>query len=596
MQGSIPEKKLSGEYVDDKHGDATFISGFSAAGGRRSATSSELESGAQQTQYDEDGVERVAPENDLHRGLKARQISMIALGGAIGTGLVIGLSRGGPVGLLLAYVVMGTVCFGVLASLGEMATLIPHKKGFSGYASRFVDPAMGFATGWNYLFKYLVVTPNNITVRFVVSLKSVHQRPAADRSEELSHTQAASIVIQYWTRAVPVGAWITIFNVIIIVINLLGIKVFGEIEFWLSFFKIIVLTGLILLGWIIDLGGVPGQGRIGFRYWRDQPFAHYIYNTDTGVFLGVWSCMTTALFAYMGCELIGVTFGEAKNPRKTIPKTIRRTFWRLLIFYVGSIFVVGLIVSANDPDLLTANKRRTSAAASPFVVAIQRAGIKVLPDIINASILMFVMSAANSDLYIGSRTLYALAAESKAPKIFMRTNRYGTPYIALAFCSAFCCLAYMNVAAEGAQVFTYFTALVTIFGALTWLSILVSHVRFMKGLKVQGISRDTLPWQAPLQPYLAYFSIVVTSIVTLFKGFDAFMPNFKFRTFITAYLGLPIYVILYTGWKIYHRTSIIPLAELDFVSGRREFDEDEAAEEAAANKHTPLWKKIWQGA
>ncbi|SCV73881.1 BQ2448_6311 [Microbotryum intermedium] len=578
MQGSIPEKKLSGEYVVDKQlGDATFSA---ADSGRRSATSSELEKGVHHSHFD-DGTERVAPENDLHRDLKARQISMIALGGAIGTGLVIGsgtgLSRGGPVGLLLAYAIMGTVCFGVLVSLGEMATLIPHKKGFSGYASRFVDPAMGFATGvselifdvvtlgsgWNYLFKYLVVTPNNIT--------------------------AASIVIQYWTRAVPVGAWITIFNVIIIVINLLGIKVFGEIEFWLSFFKIIVLTGLIILGWVIDLGGVPGQDRIGFRYWRDQPFAHYIYNNDTGVFLGVWSCMTTALFAYMGCELIGVTFGEAKNPRKTIPKTIRRTFWRLLIFYVGSIFVVGLIVSANDPDLLSATKRRTSAAASPFVVAIQRAGIKTLPDIINASILLFVMSAANSDLYIGSRTLYALAAESKAPKIFMRTNRYGTPYVALAFCSAFCGLAYMNVAAEGAQVFTYFTALVTIFGALTWLSILVSHVRFMKGLKVQGISRETLPWKAPMQPYLAYFSIFVTSIVTLFKGFDAFMPAFKWRTFITAYLGL--------RWKIYHRTSIIPLADLDFVSGRREFDEDEAAEEeAAANKHMPLWKKIWEGA
>jgi len=182
----------------------------------------------------------------------------------------------------------------------------------------------------------------------------------------------------------------------------------------------------------------------------------------------------------VGCELVGVTFGEAKNPRKTVPKTIKRTFWRLLIFYVGSIFVVGLLVRANDPALLAATKKSTSAAASPFVLAIQRANIKILPDIINGAILLFVLSAANSDLYIGSRTLYALAAEGQAPRFFMRVNRWHTPYYALLFCTAICCIAYMNVSSGSKKVFGYFTALVTIFGALTWMSILWSHIRFMK--------------------------------------------------------------------------------------------------------------------
>lgn len=146
--------------------------------------------------------------------------------------------------------------------------------------------------------------------------------------------------------------------------------------------------------------------------------------------------------------------GEAANPRKTIPKTIKRTFWRLLIFYVGSTFVIGLIVKANDPELLRALKESTGAAASPFVVAIKRANIRVLPDIINASILLFVMSAANSDLYIGSRTLYGLAAEGQAPRILMRTNGYGTPYVSLGVCSAFTCLAFMAVSSGSRQVFT----------------------------------------------------------------------------------------------------------------------------------------------
>ncbi|GAA6061863.1 hypothetical protein JCM10212_001296 [Sporobolomyces blumeae] len=532
--------------------------------------------------------EGIREDEDLHRGLKARQISMIALGGSIGTGLVIGsgagLTKGGPVGLLLAYIVMGIMCFGVMVSLGEMATYLrallildlalihPHKKGFGGYASRFVDPSMGFALGWNYLMKYLVVTPNNVTA-------------------------GASTVVQYWTDAVPVGAWITIYIVLIFLINLLGIKVFGEIEFWASFAKIVVLTGLIILGIVIDLGGT-GVDRIGFRYWRDQPFSHYIFQNDTGVFLGVWASLVSALFAYMGCELVGVTFGEAKNPRKTVPKTIKRTFWRLLIFYIGSIFVVGLIVKANDPELIAATKRSTSAAASPFVLAIQRGGIKVLPDIINGAILLFVLSAANSDLYIGSRTLYALAAEGQAPRIFMRVNRFKTPYWSLIFCTAVCCIAYLNVSSGSKKVFGYFTALVTIFGALTWMSLLWSHIRFMKALKAQGISRDTLPWKAPFQPYFAYVALVFIGIVTFFKGFDAFTPKFKHDTFITAYLGIPIYACLYFGHKFWKKTRVIKPDEVDLITGRKEFDMDEAAwaEEEAAQGKLPLWKRLWEGA
>ncbi|GAA5950994.1 hypothetical protein JCM21900_004122 [Sporobolomyces salmonicolor] len=522
-------------------------------------------------------IDEGAAENEqLHRGLKARQISMIALGGSIGTGLVIGsgsgLAKGGPVGLLLAYIIMGFACFGVMTSLGEMATFLPHNKGFGGYASRFVDPSMGFALGWNYWLKYMVVTPNNIT--------------------------ASAIVITYWTDAVPTGAWITIYLVIIVGLNLLGIKVFGEVEFWASFLKIIVLVGLILLGIIIDLGGVAGVERIGFRYWRDQPFSHYIFQNNTGVFLGVWSCMVTALFAYMGSELVGVTFGEARNPRKTIPATIRRTFFRLAFFYVFSIFVVGLIIKANDPGLLAANKKSTGAAASPFVLAIERANIKILPDIINAAILLFCMSAANSDLYIGTRTLYALAAQGQAPRIFMRTNRHGMPYVSLALCSLICCIAYLNVSSGSKKVFGYFTALVTIFGALTWMSILWSHIRFMQALKAQGLPRDQLPWKAPFQPYMAYTALVIVAIVTLFKGFDSFTPKFNHATFITSYLGIPIYCVLYLGHKFWYKTKVLKPDEVDLVSGRREFDEDEAAwkEEEEAEGKKPLWKRIWEGA
>ncbi|TKA56660.1 hypothetical protein B0A53_01855 [Rhodotorula sp. CCFEE 5036] len=523
--------------------------------------------------YDGQVVENVMENENLHRKLKPRQIAMIAIGGAVGTGLVIGsgtgLARGGPVGLLLAYIVMGSACFGTMMALGEMATFLPSQRGFAGYAARFFDPALGFAMGWCYTQKYWIVTANNLV--------------------------AASIVVTFWTNSVPVGAWLAIYLVCIIGLNLLGIRVFGELEFWMSFVKVVTLTGLIILGLVIDLGGA-GNDRIGFRYWKEQPFSHYIFQNNTGVFLGVWSCMVTALFAYSGTELVGVTFAEAANPRKTVPATVRRTFARILIFYVGSIFVVGLIVKATDPALLATTKKATSAAASPFVLAIERAQIKVLPDIINAAILLFVLSAANSDLYIGTRTLYGLADQGQAPRFLLRVNRMGCPYMCTAVCSLVSCICFLAVSSSSKQVFGYFVALVTLYGALTWLSILGSHIAMMRALKAQGISRDELPWKAPFQPYMTYWSFGLTAVVTFFKGFDSFTPKFNHVTFITNYIGIPIYIFLYFAYKFWFKTSIIKPEAVDLVTGRREFDEDAArwAEQEDPNK--PWYKKLWDGA
>ncbi|KAF8682796.1 Dicarboxylic amino acid permease [Rhizoctonia solani] len=506
----------------------------------------------------------------LHRGLKARQISMIALGGAVGTGLIIGsgtaLRRGGPLGLLLGYSFVG------------------------GYATRFVDPALGFALGWNYLMKYLIVTPNNIN--------------------------AAGVVIRYWDvhGKVHIAVWMVILIALstIFFVNLLGIRVFGELEFWLSSIKVLALIGLILMGIIIDLGGNPRGDRIGFRYWdpdnvANAPMGIYKTTGSKGIFLGFWAVMVNALFAFMGTELIGVTVGEAQNPRKNIPKAIKRTFWRILVFYVGGVFVIGLIVPSTDQSLFVATSAKTGAAASPFVVAANLVHIRVLPHIISACmwviilvglayrfpdavILIFVMSAANSDLYIGSRTLYALAAEGKAPRIFKIVNRHGTPWPALLFCTAFCSLTFLNVQKSGAQVFTYFVNLVTFFGATTWMCIVYTHIRFMKALEAQGISRDELPYKAPFQPWGAWFSLIVTFIITFFKGFDTLMTPVNIPNFITSYIGAPVFGFMWLASIVTTSTKVIPSREVDLITGKREIDEEEEqylAQQAALGPLSP---------
>ncbi|KAH9484291.1 Dicarboxylic amino acid permease [Psilocybe cubensis] len=532
-----------------------------------------------QTSYEDAAFVDPVEHESLHRGLKARQISMIALGGAVGTGLIIGsgtaLQRGGPLGILLGYSFVGFVCYLVMVALGEMAAFLPHKKGFAGYATRFVDPALGFAVGYNYLLKYLIVTPNNIN--------------------------AAGLVVQYWTRSVHIAIWMVIFIGFIFLVNLLGVRVFGELEFWFSSLKVVSLIGLLLMGIIIDLGGNPQHDRIGFRYWRapDGPMGSYllkyVHKESLAIFLGFWATLTNALFAYIGTELIGVSSSLAQNPRKNIPIAIRRTFWRILIFYIGGVFVIGLIVPRTNDSLFVATKSTTGAAASPFVVATTLVGIKVLNHVINSAILIFVMSAANSDLYIGSRTLYGLAVEGKAPAIFKKVTKGGVPLPSLILCTAFCGLVFLNVKSSSGKVFGWFVNLVSTFGALTWMSICYAHIRFMKALAARGMSRDELPYKAPFQPWGSWFALGSTAIITLFKGFDTLIPKLNSANFVTSYIGIPVFLILWLGYKLVYRTRVIPSRDVDLVSGIRAIDEEEAKFVTAEQAKGPrtFLQRVW---
>ncbi|OXM81589.1 amino acid transporter [Cryptococcus neoformans Bt63] len=524
--------------------------------------------------YPNDGSENVIPrEEETHRALSSRQLSMIALGGAIGTGLVIGtgtgLARSGPASLFMSYVVMGTVCCGVMMALGEMSTKYPSKKGFAGHATRCVDPAFGFCTALVYLCKYLITSPSEIV--------------------------AGCLVIRYWNDSINSAAWVAIFIALVIVVNILGVKWFGEIEFWLSFTKIITLIGLILLALIIDLGGVPGQERLGFRYWEHgRAFKAYKTTGDLGKFLGFVNALVLAFFAYIGTELIGITIGEAKNPRKTIPSAIRKTFFRIVFFYVLSSLLIGMVVDSSSPLLAQAAKKGTSggASASPFVVAIESAGIKVLPTIINGCILIFTISGAISDQYIASRTLYGMAKDGSMPRVFTKCNSRGVPWVAFMFTSMFMGLAYLVANSDALSVFNYFVNSVTTFGGLTWTSILSSHVAFMRGMKAQGISRDTLPYKSPFQPYFTYCSLFLICFISLFKGFEAFMP-WDYKLFITNYIGIPIYVIAYIGFKLIRKTKAVKIREMDLTTGAQEFhDLDEETEEERQYKSMSFKQKV----
>lgn len=400
---------------------------------------------------------------------------------------------------------------------------------------------------------------------------------------------AAALVIQYWVdrdRINP-GVFITVFLVTIVAINYFGIKFFGEFEFWLSSIKVITIVGIILLSLIIALGGADGDRR-GFRYWNNPgAFNTYLVGGATGRFLAFWSTMVTAVFAYLGTELVGVTVGEAQNPRKVIPRAIKLTFYRILFFYCLSVLFIGMCVPYNSPALTFATKQSTGASASPFVVAVIEAGIDGLPSVINGAILLFVFSASNSDLYIASRTLYGLACNGNAPKIFKRTDSRGVPIYALGASSLFALLAYMNVAEDSKTVFGYFVNLVTIFGLETWISILVTHIFFVRARRAQGIPNSAMPFVAPLGDKGSIGALSLCILVAITKNYNVFFPgkaygSFDYKNFVTGYIGIPVYLILFFGHKLITKSKTVLPHQADFYTGKDIIDREE--EEFLANK------------
>ena len=289
----------------------------------------DIEAAQRTTSYTSDVDLKQVPEHErvgnLERKLKSRHIQFLALSGAIGTGLFVGsgqvLSLAGPLSALIAYAVTGFNLYCVINSLGEMATYMPFPGAVPLFATRFVDPALGFVLSWNYWYQLAIGVPIETTV--------------------------SAIIIDFWPNSVPVAAWITILTVPMVLINLVPVNFYGEAEFIFGAIKLTTIIGLILLMLIIDLGGAPNGDRIGFRYWVDPgPMNAYLRPGALGRFLAFWKVFIQATFSYGGSELCVVAAGETENPRMNIPKAVRRVFWRILIFYVLAIFLVGMCVSS----------------------------------------------------------------------------------------------------------------------------------------------------------------------------------------------------------------------------------------------------------
>lgn len=470
---------------------------------------------------------------NLHRGLKGRHIHMIALGGTIGTGIFVALggslSTAGPGGTLLAYIIIGIMVYFLMMSLGEMSTFMPVSGAFETYASNFIDPAVGFALGWNYWINWSITLASELV--------------------------AAAMLIKFWLPESSSVLWSAVFLGLLVALNLLSARAYGESEFWFASIKVITIVVFLILG-VLIITGIMGGNPVGFHNWiiGEAPFAGGL-TAFFGVFL-------IAGYSFMGTEVIGVTAGESDNPKEDIPKAVKTVFWRIMIFYIGTIIVIGFIMPYNDPDLLQSGIN--SVGTSPFTLVFKRAGMATAASLMNAVILTAVLSCGNTGLYAGSRMLFAMAKEGKAPKAFLRLNKRGVPFIAVLFTAAVGMLAFLTSPSGTGRVYIWLIDGAGLTSFMAWFGIAASHYRFRKAFIYQDKDLSVLPFQSSFFPFGPLLGMILCGVVIIGQGFSALSaPVIDWAGIFVSYISIPVFLSLFLIYKFKHKTKFIEYKDIE---------------------------------
>lgn len=438
-----------------------------------------------------------AMHEDLERGLEERHIQLMALGGAIGVGLFLGsasaIKTAGPA-LLLAYAGGGFILFIIVRALGEMAVEHPISGSFSAYAYEFIGPLAGYLTGWTYWFTWVVTC--------------------------MAETTAVGVYINFWWPGVP--QWLSAFICVIALttVNLTAVKAFGEFEFWFALIKVVTIVVMIVVGLIMIVTGLGNNGvPIGIsNLWANGGF----FPNGIG---GPVKALVMVTFAFLGVELIGVTAGEAKNPDKTIPAAINKVFWRVLIFYVGALFVIMSIYPWNE----------IGTKGSPFVMTFSKLGIGAAAGIINFVVLTAAASSCNSGIFTTGRMLYNLSLQGRAPKFFSNLSKSSVPSKGIVFSAAMMLIGVILNFVVPAEAFNYVTSVATFGGLFVWFIILWSQMKFRKTLTKDQIKNLKFP--VLCFPYLNYvamaFLVFVLAVMCMNAG-----------NRVAVLVGLPWLIIL----------------------------------------------------
>ena len=433
--------------------------------------------------------------SQLQRGLKNRHIQLIAMGGAIGTGLFLGsaqvIQSAGP-SIILGYAIGGLIAFLIMRQLGEMIVEEPVAGSFSHFAYQYWGKFPDFLSGWNYWVLYILVAMSELT--------------------------AVAKYINYWWPHIAAWESVLFFFVVITAINLTNVKFYGESEFWLAIIKVTAVVAMILFGLFLLFTADANSTASFSNLWAHGGFF-------PNGFDGLFYMLAFLMFAFGGIELIGMAAAEANDPKKTIPKAINQVVFRILIFYIGSLTILLSLVPWNQLDLGGLDK-------SPFVMIFSQMGIGWAAHLLNFIILTAALSVYNSGMYANSRMLYGLAQQGNAPKVFAKTNKQGVPVpaVLLSALLIFGCVLlnyFVPEDALGHLMYVVVGALV-----LNWAMISLTHLKFKAMTKTKGLKTSFPALWSPLSNYLVLAFIAVVLYIMWQQGFKE------------SVLMIPIWIVL----------------------------------------------------
>ncbi|KAI6716145.1 amino acid permease [Diplocarpon mali] len=467
-------------------------------------------------------------------------------------GIGASLARSGPLSVFGAFTAFALlILWPLFMAAAEMCSWLPVRGSLFQFAERFVDPALGFAGGYVYCYGALMLVISDFT--------------------------GCVAVIAFWDAETNPGYYILLTLGLSLLLNLVAVRHYGEVEFVAASFKIVLMLGLIAATGVTMLGGNPAGDRYGFRAWA-PPMREYLEPGALGRFLGFWRVLTYAAFACGGPDVVMLTAAEVQNPRVVLPRATRKIYLRLGMFYVVGTLALGILCPADDPALGRALQAGAAGAAtSPWVLGLQRHGVRGVANLVNAVVLTSAWSCGNAYVFSASRTLYALALNGKAPALFKRCLRNGVPVYALAAVAAVSGLAFLNATTATNVVLAWFVNLASVSFLITYTIILVTYLRFREAVAAQ-VGLDALYFRTPLglQPYVSYCSLGFALVIVLCNGFYLFWPGaFEAAGFVSCYFGPVWFAGLFAFWKVSRRTRFVRSDEADIFSGKQAIDDEE---------------------
>lgn len=498
------------------------------------------------------------------RRLKNRHVQLIAISGVIGTALFVAIGKalykGGAGSLLIAFAVWCVPILCITVSTAEMVCFLPVSSPFLRLAAKCVDDSLAVMANWNFWFLQCVQIPFEIV--------------------------SVNTIIHYWRDDYSAAIPLVVQIVLYLLISICTVKYYGELEFWLASFKIILALGLFLFTFITMLGGNPKHDRYGFRYWGENPFKKYYPDGDTsanasvGYLQGFLACLIQASFTIAGGEYISMLAGEVELPRKVMPKAFRQVFIRLTFLFLGSCLCVGIVCSSNDPDLTAAiNESRPGAGSSPYVIAMNNLGIRVLPDIVNAALITAAFSSGNAYTYCSSRTLYGMALDGYAPSIFARCNKFGVPIYAVAVSLLWGFISLLQLNENSAVVLNWLINLITASQLINFAVLCITYLFFRRVYLLHKNSLPPLPFKSWWQPYTAIFGLVSAVGMILLQGYTVFFPSlWTVKDFLFCYLMVFIDIGIYIGYKFLWKRGLDKFKDPKTVDFTEELKEVELHE------------------